>query len=806
VVAKQHCHLLSHHLPTKTRAAIDISQASSDTSASNNLMNTESSENVDNRARTRPSTGPSSPATSNAGSSQPATNHAGPTSGVAQRSPLQISDHDLSENWDEFSDAFQTNIAEPGRKALHHFFYPSRQSLHQQQDNDRDTTGKEHAARSNATTSSATLPQSPQVNDYGLPLSNGQPPSTPRQTPPIELDADVMEQVRQDKAFIEDFWTTYDDIIILSLFTQIGILFRLGAAYGFRVFDSAFRKGSALFTNLPLNCFSCFIMGLLCSGESLMEIVSTRFTPPRLQHDLHQEARSLLSENTEEEDIENLPESPSAASPRWGGTPSRRRRKKTTARASGWRPQTDDFHSELREVQLLALERRIRASPCLVLFHVKKVDVDVVENYFNDGDRNKNQNRNREEKEEEKEPEDGDGERFSLDEHDLVLEESEDDPNSRNDMVVRNLPLNSQDHADGRGRQETPRRRVRLQPRNYAQIEQVDGPSTPTNDNTDSAAQALDLEQIVSNVATDVSQQISRIGRVSLADGWDVGTTPEDKTKDVMLGLRDGLCGALSSFSSWISSMVTLFRAGNIGEAFVGIVLGIQLPLVAYRFGQHVAVYLFVWRCRRETGRDERRGGYGIRLSMDEDLSEEPAPASVNQSIDSGNILDRTVDAESEAPSVRAIITALFVLSLVAQITSLNFYYEPEDRLLALSLLFSPLGVLTRWRLSKFNSWRPSFPIGTFICNISACALSGTLGSVLAGNPDPRERIALVALIAGFGGTLSSVARFIVEVLAGVDPILLRIDGAYYAMISVACGVLISFSFTASVDWADNTE
>jgi hypothetical protein len=34
----------------------------------------------------------------------------------------------------------------------------------------------------------------------------------------------------------------------------------------------------------------------------------------------------------------------------------------------------------------------------------------------------------------------------------------------------------------------------------------------------------------------------------------------------------------------------------------------------------------------------------------------------------------------------------------------------------------------------------------------------------------------------------------------------LRIDGAYYAMISVACGVLISFSFTASVDWADNTE
>ena len=75
----------------------------------------------------------------------------------------------------------------------------------------------------------------------------------------------------------------------------------------------------------------------------------------------------------------------------------------------------------------------------------------------------------------------------------------------------------------------------------------------------------------------------------------------------------------------------------------------------------------------------------------------------------------------------------------------------------------------------------------------------------MAGNPGPTERIALVALIAGFGGTLSSVARFIVEMLAGVDPILLRLDGAYYGMVSIFCGLLVSFVFTASGDWADNT-
>lgn len=79
-------------------------------------------------------------------------------------------------------------------------------------------------------------------------------------------------------------------------------------------------------------------------------------------------------------------------------------------------------------------------------------------------------------------------------------------------------------------------------------------------------------------------------------------------------------------------------------------------------------------------------------------------------------------------------------------------------------------------------------------------------GSLLAGNPGPRERTALVAVIAGFGGTLSSVARFIVEILAGMDPILFRMDGVYYAVCSVFWGLLVSFVFSASVDWADSVE
>jgi fluoride ion exporter CrcB/FEX len=241
--------------------------------------------------------------------------------------------------------------------------------------------------------------------------------------------------------------------------------------------------------------------------------------------------------------------------------------------------------------------------------------------------------------------------------------------------------------------------------------------------------------------------------------------------------------------------MVSLIRAGNVQEALVGYLLGLQLPIVSYRFGQHVAVYIFAWRCRQEVRRDERRG-YGIRLSQNEhslDLGEE------------GSEGDPTPPAKPtlELPSVRSVATAFFILSMVAQVVSLGFYKDPESQLIALSLLFSPFGVMARWRLSRYNGIRPGFPLGTFSCNLLACALHGSLGSLLAGNPGPRERIVLVAFISGFGGTLSSVGMFIVEVLQGIDPLLLRLNGVYYASSTIFWGMVIGLVTMSGVDWAD---
>ena len=554
----------------------------------------------------------------------------------------------------------------------------------------------------------------------------------------------------QDRQFVESFWKSYDDIIIISLFTQFGIVLRLCAANWFRYVDSTFRYDDALFVSLPLNCLSCWMMGFISSGEDLMDVIQTRFTP----FDKHQHA-----EDNDDEVDEMMPI----------GVDMRRRRSKRHKESR----LGDD---ELREVQLLALERRIRESISLAIFPGEKKSSDVVEHYSSDSTRIENTLGNLE---------------LQM-EHDNIdpltsVDELEDIPMIRNTFEeVRPVSKGSS----------SPKREFNT----AANDSSTEYPSDTPSETPSSETMITDVDQILQHVGREISTNISRMRRVTLADGWDIGTDAKAMSDDLMLGLRVGFCGALSSFSSWNSSMVNLLQHRKIGEALVGYVIGLQLPIVSYRFGQQMAVFLFVWRTRRETRKDERRG-YGLRLQQHEhsfDIDEETAD--VNEKCkEFDEIIDR------DTPSVRAIVTALFILATVTQITSLFFFTDPEQHQLALSLLFSPFGALTRWRLSRYNKGRKGFPLGTFACNLLACALSGSLGTILAGRPGPRERIVLVSMISGFGGSLSSLAVFIVETLRGVDPLLFRFNGFIYAISTVFWAMVIGLIFNSSVDWAERT-
>jgi fluoride ion exporter CrcB/FEX len=891
----------------------------------------------------------------------------------AQSLQQQQQQDDEEDYWtDHISTTLYDHIGVPGKNAWHKFFYPpprdddlggSSQSKKSRSKRNRP----EFVSDSGVNSGSSHLPAANDPLGRSNNNNNRKPPGTPinnnlspqsfstggsagaegvgsprhHQQQRQVFDDHFQEQVEADKKYVERFWTVYDDIIILSLFTQIGIVFRLGAATWFTFFDNVFSNDSALFVNLPLNCFSCFMMGILCSGDRLMEIISTRFTPPHLQqnlqlnlhekdghdlaadiaggipggasdddNDVDEEDAVMMRLATDSEDDDEDGVRSRSNSGVFTGIRKRRRRgrrnkkqrekqRNSNNRFHSWQPPLH-LHDELRDVQLLALERRIRASRCLVLFPIRKEDVDVMEHYFHEGY---------------KRSESGDGDDHDYDPEmdrpgdnrdiafDLSLEvESEHTSTETRRRLNSNstgtttpqsspmaaatatLPANGVATATRVAMNDIPEAKRNLNsPVANAEPKNADAPDSKPKAKTNSsngkqmqtsnkansadtlagslpslaspgeghhhpmttvdleepeltrATQQLpengglpvsieehdnvelhgdtqtqyDLDQILHEVSANVTENVSRLRRVNLADGWDVGTTPDAMSDDLMLGLRDGFCGAVSSFSSWNSAMVNLLRDGQIGEALVGYVLGLQLPIVSYRFGQHIAVYIFIWRARRETRSDERRG-YGIRVSMndfsdhgsaDEVDGEDPLSPVSRES----NGYRPKVSNPRDIPSVRAVVTALFLLAVVTQGTSLSFFSDPEHQQLALSLLFSPLGVLARWRLSKYNNWRPSFPIGTFTANILACALSGGLGTLLAGSPGPRERIVLVSFIAGFGGTLSSLATFIVEVLAGVDPILLRFDGIIYAVLSIFWATFTGFLFSASADWADLT-
>ena len=151
---------------------------------------------------------------------------------------LQHQNHSTATSVDQSREIFEQRFGKPTRQAIREFFYKRR------------------------------------------------PPSPP---PPQEEEEEAPSSLEDDLEWVQNFWKTFDDIIFISLFTQLGMVFRLAAAKWFSVFDNTFRPDSALFVNLPLNCLACWVLGFLGDGPSLMSMVETRFTPQDLQQAIQDE-------------------------------------------------------------------------------------------------------------------------------------------------------------------------------------------------------------------------------------------------------------------------------------------------------------------------------------------------------------------------------------------------------------------------------------------------------------------------------------------------------------------------------------
>jgi fluoride ion exporter CrcB/FEX len=626
-------------------------------------------------------------------------------------------------DWPGVAPAIDEHVFQPTARAFHNFFYTTTENSHDGVAYSYDP----HVLRGNTTDGTNN-------RESGRELS----------------EEDIMLQQA-----VERFWKHYDQIVMISLGSILGILARVFASQFFQWTHeyTVFRPHSVLFTSLPLNCLSCFILGLLCSGEDAMNII-------------------LRSSST-------------------------------------------DTH-EQRQVALDAYQRRILASTSIALFPAPKQQADVLIHYQD--------NHN-------KRSDDESSGNSSLQTGGVVSQEeveacdSEFRVSTTESFSSPYPPLRQRRQKAGKNNSpHTPKNRqhhlqlsqeedweddVPLDEQHDIENEngcedQVENQSSDNKDHNNK-------EETATSFVDQISKNVSLLIKLKIAEGWDVGVTARAMQHDILVGLRVGLCGAISTFSSWNSTMVQFLRMGKLSEAFWGYLIGLELPIIAYRTGQYAAVYIFIAKCKRETIRETNNIKYGLRIQNEEeeDTSEcnveqlssnniqpqKNSPSPTNRTSNESRIVNE-IATERMQPSVRAILTAVSLLALVCILTSFKVFTEPSQRQFAISLLFTPVGGLARWKISMaWNEILPSFPLGTFCCNMLGCLLSSTL--FLEGSS------VLAAMVDGFSGALSTLAAFVVEILQRIDPLIFRWDGITYAYVTIIWAVIIGLLTVQSNEWAD---
>lgn len=190
-----------------------------------------------------------------------------------------------------------------------------------------------------------------------------------------------------------------------------------------------------------------------------------------------------------------------------------------------------------------------------------------------------------------------------------------------------------------------------------------------------------------------------------------------------------------------------MFVEGQRLEAFVSVFLGICVAFCALVLGKDIGDFIVYVIDRKRSSSSE-------------------------------NIAQRSgiPNAEASVPNSAVVLTFLVLLFVFVDIYSAvivgavidNDNFSTRDRgFLWICGAFAPCGAWFRWWLSRFNSVKENFFLGTLAANMAAMildlAIVAALRTHVDSNVSQKTQFVLMALISGLGGSLSTVSTWISE-------------------------------------------
>lgn len=235
-------------------------------------------------------------------------------------------------------------------------------------------------------------------------------------------------------------------------------------------------------------------------------------------------------------------------------------------------------------------------------------------------------------------------------------------------------------------------------------------------------------------------------------------------------GISSGLCGSITTFSSWQLGIFKEFanydayphtRGKNVLAALSEFIVTLAMSINGLVFGNHIG-----------------------------ELTASRWNVEFEQKIVPREFSFRYLSTVDYITIVVAIISWLGVI--FAAIFSNN------QRDLAFACVFAPVGALTRWYLSFYNGKLPNFPIGTFIANVFGTIVLASLALVQSGVYMTTIGCSVVQGLAdGYCGCLTTISTFVSEITA-----LPRKNAYCYGFASVVVSQICMFIVLGSYIWS----